>query len=405
MTPNPSTPAVRERLRGHLGYYRDQLETLSAFWLRCSLDETHGGYFVPTSVDGRTIGRDKNLWCQARMTWMFAALYNHYEPRDVWLDAARLGRRFLVEHGYAGEGRWRYLLSAEGELFIDERSLITDHNAAMALAEFARASGDDADRPLIEATLRQYLRRIQPPIADEWYHQSLSPAMSHNTVPMVTLGGHPALLDYFEPGQADAVGAAAVEQVLYTQANDEHRVIFESVGPDGRPVDSPSGQRVNPGHALEAAWFCIHEALRQGRPDWIERAAQTIRWSFEVGWDPDRGGLLAFTRPGGGPPPGPEAAVPWGERWNDRIWWVHSEALYALACAAWHTGDPWFADRFDALTAYVDRHFVDHEHGEWLAYLDENGQPIAPQKGTWIKSFFHLPRNVMMLCLLMRDPG
>lgn len=401
--PSESVQRSRDSLRVYLAYYEDQLETLSDFWLRASLDSEYGGYLVPTSRDGRTLGTDKNMWCQTRMTWMFAALYKHYEKRPEWLAAARLGRDFIVKHGYLGDGRWAYLLSRDGEIYNRSLSLVTDHNSAMALAEYAAASGSEDDASVIADTVEQYFQRVTPPVVDQWYHQSLTSAYQHNTVPMVTLGGMKSLRPYLGQERSDALSRQAIQQILYVQASDKHRAVFEAVGLDGAVMSSSYGQRVNPGHSLEAAWFCLEEAKRLGEDDWVRRAAEVCRWSFELGWDATRGGLYAFTCPAGGRPPGPETAVPWGERWDDRIWWVHSEALYALAASAVSSGDAWFVDRFQMLHNYIDQHFVDHEHGEWYSYLDPDGIALLPQKGTWIKCFFHIPRNIMMLINLLRS--
>lgn len=398
----PISGAARGRLLAYLPWYERQLDALAAFWLRSSLDLEHGGYLVPTSREGRTIGTDKNMWCQARMTWMFAALYNQHDPRPEWLDAARLGRDFMVKHGYSGDGRWAYLLSREGTVFDNSLSLVTDNNTAMALAEFATASGSDADVDLILATTEQYLERVGPPAVDEFYHHSLPADHLYNTTDMVTLGGLPALRPFFAKNRLDTIARAAIHRILYVYAKDDHRTLFEAVSLNGEVLDTERGQRVNPGHALEACWFCLDEARRLGDERSVQRAAEVCRWSFELGWDAELGGLLAFTKPGGGPPRGPEAPVPWGERWNDRVWWVHSEALYALADSAAATGDPWYVDAFDMLHQYVDAHFVDHDHGEWYSYLDPFGNVMASQKGSWIKCFFHVPRNVLMIVRLLR---
>ncbi len=393
---------MRDRLLAHLPYYERQLETLCAFWLRCAMDREHGGYLVQISRDGRTLGTDKYVWCQARMTWMFSALFNHYQRRVEWLDAASLGRDFLVKHAHMGDGRWAYLLSRDGRVFNDSRSLVTDNNTAMALAEFATASGRDDDRPLIQTTAEQYFQRVAPPAVNEWFHHNLPTGYLHNAADMVTLGGLSALRPYFPSDRLDATARAAMQRILFVHAKDEHRALFETVSLDGNVVDTDWGRRVNPGHALEASWFCLDEALRLGELAVVRRAAEVCRWSFELGWDREHGGIVAFTKPGGGRPLGPEAPVPWGERWNDRVWWVHSEALYALAAAAVATNDPWFVDQFDMLHRYVDAHFVDHEYGEWYSYLDAYGNVLSPQKGSWVKCFFHIPRNLLMIVRLLR---
>ena len=45
------------------------------------------------------------------------------------------------------------------------------------------------------------------------------------------------------------------------------------------------------------------------------------------------------------------------------------------------------------------------ENGEWYCYLDRQGRPTVPDKGTWVKSAFHLPRALMKLILLFERVG
>jgi N-acylglucosamine 2-epimerase len=391
-----------QKLLSYRDFYEDQLEQVVAFWLKRTLDRDHGGYLVPISRMGVVSATDKNMWCQARQTWMFSAMYNHIEPRDEWLNAARLGRDFMVKYGYRGEGRWAYLLDREGNLLNDSRSLTTDNNSAMALGEFARASKSDEDVPIIRATIEQYVQRLGPPAVCEWYHHDLSTDYIWNAIHMVTLGGIPAIRPFFDPPFIDSLASDSVERILFTFAKDEYQTLFEALAPNGDVVKTEIGLRVNPGHAIESTWFCMEEGIRRNDRRFIDRASEVCRWSYELGWDKQFGGILAFTTPGGGRPPGPESPNPWGERWDDKVWWVHSEALYGLALSAATSNDPWFVDAFDELHQYVIKHFIDHEYGEWYQYLDRHGEAQSPVKGSWIKCMFHIPRNLMKIVLLLR---
>lgn len=395
--------STRSRLTEHLSFYEEQCERLAGFWVEHSRDTEHDGFLIPCNRRGQNLGTDKYLWCQARQTWTFAAFYNHIEKREVWRDMAESGRRFLIAHGHLGEGRWGYLCSRDGRMLNRNLSLVTDNNAATALAELATATGDPRDRDLIHLTLDQYLDRQNPPAVDEWYHHSLPPEYLWNGIDMLLLGSVPAIRDHVDAERLERAAEQAMQRILFVYAKDSHQALFEAVDPEGNTVDDDSGQRINPGHGLEALWFCLELAKQRDDQSKIDRAVEVVRWMFERGWDSQRGGMLAFTGPDGGKPRGAEAPVPWGERWDDRIWWVHSESLCALAMAGAVSGDPWFADAFDKLHDYVVEHFIDREYGEWYQYLDRYGQVISPQKGSWVKCFFHIPRNVMKLVLLMRQ--
>lgn len=373
------------------------------FWIKRCLDAEYGGYRTQISRRGVVFGEDKNVWAQARQCWTFAALYNRIEARAEWLDAARLGRDFLVRHAWAGHGRWHYLLSRTGELLDDSLSLASDCNAMMALAEFAVATGCDDDQALIAETFDQFERRFGPPAVDQWHHFSLAPDRLWLAPFMLVAGMAPVLRPVLGAERIDPLAPKAIHTITQTFARPAEQRVFEVLHLDGSPVDTPSGRRLNPGHALEASWFCLEEALRMGDTQTVDRCVEMVRWSFDLGHDPEYGGLFAFVDRDGGRPLGPETMNPWGDRWDDKLWWVQSESLYALALAASLAADAGLCDRFDQLSDFVQRYQIDHEHGEWYESLHRSGEPRSALKGSWIKCIFHVTRNLMKMRLLRRS--
>ena len=78
-----------------------------------------------------------------------------------------------------------------------------------------------------------------------------------------------------------------------------------------------------------------------------------------------------------------------------KLWWPHTEAIYALVLAYTKTGDAKWLRWLERVDAYTFRTFVDWEHGEWFGYCDRYGKPALELKGGPYKGFFHVPR-----CLL-----
>ena len=101
---------------------------------------------------------------------MFSALCNEIEPRDAWLQLARTGRDFLVEHAYAGNGRWNYHLGRDGTVQKESISIYTDMFVLGSLCEYAIATGSDADRHLIEATYDAMERNVRDPEFKDLFH-------------------------------------------------------------------------------------------------------------------------------------------------------------------------------------------------------------------------------------------
>lgn len=402
MTTVPSAsdfPGVARFYRNHL------IDNVMAFWDRHSPDREHGGYLHQLDRQGNLTGTDKNVWCQGRMTYMYAALYRQIEPRPQWLQFARLGRDFLVNRCYAGEGRWHYKLNRAGtEVLVKDRSLFGDAFALMGLCEYATASGSDEDLPIIRATFDAIERNLTTPGFNEYHHFSLDPSLRWHSPNMIAVGLSEMVTPVLGRQRVKSLLDRALDQILHVFVKDEHRVLFEVLNADGTVLHDARGQSVNPGHSLESLWFCLEEGIRRNDQGVIDRAAQAMDWAYVNGLDREFGGILNTTSPAGGKPPGPEVGA-WGERWDYKVWWVHSESLYALALAAVETNNPTQLERFGALHDYTFRHFPDPEFGEWYEYLTREGQPVYYDKAKWIKSAFHIPRNLMKLTLLLERAG
>ncbi|HZH96815.1 MAG TPA: AGE family epimerase/isomerase, partial [Flavisolibacter sp.] len=113
--------------------------------------------------------------------------------------------------------------------------------------------------------------------------------------------------------------------------------------------------------------------------------ASTIRLdTVEYGWDKEHGGIFYFLDVLGHPPQQLE--------WDQKLWWVHVEALVALAKGYKLTGNPRCLEWFEKVHNYTWKHFKDEEHGEWFGYLNRRGEILLPLKGGKWKGCFHMPR-------------
>ena len=96
----------KERIDQLLKLYKSTLlEDVVPFWMKYSLDKTHGGYIHCLDRDGTVLNTDKAVWIQGRETWLFSKLYNSIDKRQEWLDAARIGYEFINKHCIDTDGR------------------------------------------------------------------------------------------------------------------------------------------------------------------------------------------------------------------------------------------------------------------------------------------------------------
>src|SRR5262249_16567899 len=140
-------------------FYRNHLLwNIIPFWLRHGIDEGSGGLFTCLRDDGTRLSEDKYLWSQCRAIWTFAALYNHIEKSEVYLQLAENIARFVLKHGLDQDGRYFYKLSAKGKPLEGAISIYTDFFAAYGFAELSRATGkgfymEEALRALYQAVM------------------------------------------------------------------------------------------------------------------------------------------------------------------------------------------------------------------------------------------------------------
>ena len=149
-----------------------------------------------------------------------------------------------------------------------------------------------------------------------------------------------------------------------------------------------------PGHAIESMWFVMHHALSRNDRKTIRDAAEVIRWHLEKGWDKEYGGLFLGVDADGHPP-----FMPHSDR---KLWWPHTEALYALLLARELTGERWCEEWYDRVHEWSFHHFAMPDVGEWRQRLDRKGKPITDVVALPVKDPFHLPRALILGIQLLR---
>ena len=170
---------------------------------------------------------------------------------------------------------------------------------------------------------------------------------------------------------------------------------MESVSPSGEIVSSFDGRTLNPGHAIEGAWFVMNEGRYRNDPGLISMGCEMLDWMWERGWDQQHGGLLYFVGVDG---------KPVQEYWHDmKFWWPHNEAMIATLMAWTLTGQQKYLDWHQQVHEWSYQHFADEEHGEWFGYLRRDGEVSSTVKGNLWKGPFHFPRMQLMCWKLLED--
>ncbi len=384
-------------------FYRDGLlNDTMPFWEKHAPDTEYGGFMTFLAADGSVVCTDKPMWVAGRISWLFARLYNAVEPREQWLAWAKHGIDFLRKYGFDADGRMFYVVTRDGRPIRKRRYLFTETFGVIALAEYAKATGDEQARKEACDLYRLILRYHTTPGLLEPKGIPETRSLKAHAMPMILLATTQVLRQVDEDPLYAQVADDAIREVLEHFVKPEFKVLLECVGPNGEFLDEPAGREVNPGHAIETAWFIMAEARQQrgGDRDLIEKACQILDWSLDIGWDDEHGGIYYFRDCKGLPCPQYEHDM--------KLWWPHNEAIYATLLAYHLTGRKAYADWYRKIHDWTYAHFPDPKHGEWFGYLHRDGTLSSTLKGNYWKGPFHLPRmqlNCWQLLEEMREAG
>ncbi|MFO7637144.1 MAG: AGE family epimerase/isomerase, partial [Clostridia bacterium] len=340
------------------------------------------------------------VWFQGRGLWLYAKLCNTYGIRDEWLDAARLGYRFLNEHCFDDDGRMFFQLTTDGKPLRKRRYMFSETFAVIAFAEYAKATGDKGALEKARKVYDLVVSIYRDPGNDPYrippkFNPAVRP-MKAMAVPMILLNTNHVLRDADgeRGGFYDQMARVYINDILNNFFKPDCKALLETVGVHGERLDTPMGRVVNPGHAIEAAWFLMHEALHFKDDIIMKKALDILLWSLDLGWDKEYGGIFYYTDI--------RKFQPEQLEWDMKLWWPHTEALYALLLAYGNTRDERFAKWYGKIHEYTFDRFPDRRYGEWFGYLHRDGTVSHTLKGSVFKGPFHIPRTLLLCAELLK---
>ena len=370
-------------------YKNELLDSIVPFWQKNSPDRVNGGYFTCLDAQGNVYDTDKFVWLQGRQIWCFSMLYNKVEKKQEWLDMALLGADFLEKYGRDQNGHFYFSLTKEGLPLVQPYNIFSDCFAVLAFSELYKITGLQKHKDIAIQTFSAINAR-----KNNWkgkYEKTISGTrpMKNFALPMILVN-----LSYeMEHLLGDDFIASTVPSLLNELLEEfykpEFGLILENISPDGKFVDSFEGRLLNPGHAIEAMWFVMDIGKRLGNQELIEKATKIMLHTLDYGWDKKYGGIFYFMDVKGKPVQQLEA--------DQKLWWVHVEALVALAKGYAYTGNAACLNAFNQVHDYTWKHFRDVENGEWFGYLNREGKVLQQMKGGKWKGCFHIPRALFQI--------
>lgn len=368
-------------------YRADLTDNILPFWLEHGLDRKHGGIYTCLDREGKLMDPTKSVWFQGRFAFVCSFAYNQVERRPEWLDAARQTLDFIEQHCFDADGRMYFEVAADGTPLRMRRYVFSESFAAIAMAEYALATGNQsyAEKALkIFKDMRRFL--TTPGLLAPKYLPSVE-AQGHS-ITMIMINVASRLKKVIADPELDR----QIDESLFKLKNDfmhpEFKALLETVGPAGEFIDTCNGRVINPGHCIETAWFLFDVAMdRGGDKNLIGLGMTILNWSWDWGWDETYGGIINFRDCRNLPPQDYSQDM--------KFWWPQTEAIIANLYAYKLTGNELYLKRHRQVSEWAYGHFPDHEFGEWYGYLHRDGTVAQPAKGNLFKGPFHIPRMMV----------
>ena len=367
-------------------YKRALLDDVIPFWSKNSIDKQHGGFFTCLERNGTVFDTDKFVWLQGRQTWMYAMMFNQVEKNQEWLNTSIHGADFLKKHARAEDGTWYFSLTQEGKPLVQPYNIFSDCFATQAFGQLYKATREDEHASIAHSTFMSILdRRDNPKRAWSKAFPGTRP-LKNFALPMILSNLALEIEHLLDKDLVARLTQECIHEVMEVFYDKESGQILENVTPDGQFSDTFEGRLLNPGHAIEAMWFIMDIAAKNGDQALIEKAKNITLHTLEYAWDNEYGGILYFMDIMNKPPQQLE--------WDQKLWWVHIETSIALLKAYKLTKDKRCWEWFEKVHEYTWAHFADPAYGEFFGYLSRQGNPLLTLKGGKWKGCYHVPRGM-----------
>jgi len=379
-------------------------QNILPFWQGLA-DEENGGFYGETDFSGKpdkTAG--KGCILNSRILWTFSAAYRLFgdsayktcaqRARDflskAFLDTTHGGLYWLADHtGKALDTRKQFYNIAFGIYALSEHYIAAGDKSslelAMTLFDATECYGlDPSAGGYIEACNREWQSIDDFRLSAK----DLNCPKSMNT----NLHVLEAYTNLTRAG-GDARVRKALEALLHITLDkivnrDWHFNLFFDM--DWRSL----AKDISYGHDIEGSWLLYEAALAVGDESLITKVKQAALAIAEVIYnnaiDHKNGGLIS----------GCDES---GNNHAKKEWWPQAEAVVGFYNAYELSGERKFFDAAESMWDYIQKHFVDHTHGEWYneLFIDNSPDTKMPKSGFW-KCPYHNARACFEIAWRMR---
>ena len=374
-------------------YKKDLTENIMPFWMKYGLDRENGGVYTCVNRDGSLMDTTKSVWFQGRFAFICSFAYNNVEKNQEWLDAAKSTLEFIEKHCFDEQGHMYFSVTAEGKPLRKRRYVFSETFAAIAMSEYALATGDQHWAKRAIQVFEDTQRFLATPGFLPAKFEADVKLQGHSIVMILINVGSCIRKVVNDPKLTQQIDES-IEKLKKYFIHPEFKCLLETVGENGEFIDTNMTRTINPGHCIETSWFIMEEAkLRGWDKPMFDLALQVFDWSWDWGWDKQYGGIINFRDC---------KNLPSQDYSQDmKFWWPQCETIIASLYAYLGTGDEKYLYPHERISEWTYAHFPDAEYGEWYGYLHRDGTVAQPAKGNLYKGPFHIPRMMIkgyMLC-------
>ena len=374
-------------------YKKDLTENIMPFWMKYGLDRENGGVYTCVNRDGSLMDTTKSVWFQGRFAFICSFAYNNVEKNQEWLDAAKSTLEFIEKHSFDEQGHMYFSVTAEGKPLRKRRYVFSETFAAIAMSEYALATGDQHWAKRAIQVFEDTQRFLATPGFLPAKFEADVKLQGHSIV-MILINVGSCIRKVVDDPKLTQQIDESIEKLKKYFIHPEFKCLLETVGENGEFIDTNMTRTINPGHCIETSWFIMEEAkLRGWDKPMFDLALQVFDWSWDWGWDKQYGGIINFRDC---------KNLPSQDYSQDmKFWWPQCETIIASLYAYLGTGDEKYLYRHERISEWTYAHFPDAEYGEWYGYLHRDGTVAQPAKGNLYKGPFHIPRMMIkgyMLC-------
>ena len=364
-------------------YESDLFEDFVPFHDKYVVDMDKGCYYANTNHDGSHENTNTTSSFMGRGIWCYSFLYNHLAKEDKYLDIASKGVEFIMKHRPTGDNLWPTYYTKEGEVVeSDDLTWHGDCYIGEGLAEYGRATGDTKYSDIGRETIIKCARIYDRP---DFSYGTRYPGTRSLWYWMLLMWFGTCALQEKNDSELQALTDRCQDAILNHHNNSKFNLLNNNINHDLTLSDNPKFRELAAcGHATEATWMIMYEAVRKLDKALFDRTANVFKRHAEVSKDDVYGGYY-------------NDCINVDENtWQlSKISWTQAFILMNSLYIVEHTAASWAKVIFSDQYAWVQEKLPLKNHGYalWLEPRDRFATfiPKASRKDN-----YHHPRHLML---------